>query len=193
MVLLPPDNGLVDHLERHLGLMAGGWSAEQLDVGHHIQIARFESAPSSGATTLCTLGMSGHELRTPSGRVLRLEVLFAWYVRDEIQNVPALLSQLAAEILDRHEPYLRGEVVGPRGQMFKDTHMTAIYFASPVIFPDGLASWDGVGFSWAVPITTTEAAFIRTVGWDRFEELAEERDVDFLDLTRPAVVAGPSA
>jgi hypothetical protein len=35
-----------------------------------------------------------------------------------------------------------------------------------------------------IPIAETEAAFIRTSGWEQFEDLLERANPDLLDLTR---------
>ena len=43
-------------------------------------------------------------------------------------------------------------------------------------------------FLWLVPISSTEAALIRNDGFDRFEDLIEESEVDVLDPHRRALV-----
>lgn len=62
-------NGIVQHLELHLGKMAGGWG----DSGA-IQVAQFLDRPQVGTTTYVTLGMSDTALPM-AGRSVRQELL----------------------------------------------------------------------------------------------------------------------
>ncbi|MDQ1748704.1 MAG: hypothetical protein QOD07_2967 [Frankiaceae bacterium] len=156
------------------------------------QIVRFDAAPFPGATTFASLGISRVPLRAPSGRDVRLELLFACRDAFAARNVPAILQQLGLEALSTETAYLRGQTVGPRGRLFPAGELEAIYFALPVYWPDSLGVYslsngDKVQLVWAVPIHASEALFVSEFGWSEFEKRLGDRNPDLLDLERVAV------
>jgi hypothetical protein len=105
------------------------------------------------------------------------------------ENLGPLLQQVAVEAVTRGRAYLRGEVIGPRGPLFKDSTVTALYVAIPVYFPDEFSGVDDpdlgtVIFAWLVPITDQEAEFVNRLGWKEFEAKLVKVDPDLLDFRR---------
>ncbi|WP_405058262.1 suppressor of fused domain protein [Kribbella sp. NBC_01505] len=139
-----------------------------------------------------TLGLGRHRLDGPSGGGMFQELLVL--VTEEFAGapVPAVVQQVAMACLKEHRGLLRGEVLGPAGVLVDGTRMEALFVASPVYFPDEFATVveDGreIRIVWLVPITGSEAAFVRERGSDAFEDLLMEADPNLMDLSRKAVV-----
>ena len=88
-----------------------------------------------------------------------------------------------------NQAFVRGQVIGPRsGHVIVGTPFTALYVAMPAYWPDAFATCELsdriVVFAWLVPITTAEANFVRTMGWNAFENSLAEWDLDMCDLNR---------
>jgi hypothetical protein len=106
---------------------------------------------------------------------------------------PSLLQQVGVEAISRHRPYLRGDVIGPRGTLLAGTEMTALYVSPPVYLPDAFAGYrsaDGTSriFGWLIPITSAEATLIQQQGWTRFEDELCRVNPDLLDVKRASIV-----
>lgn len=175
---------LIRHVENHLGSIERGF-----DTGDsRFQVVRF----SPGDTTfVMTLGLSDHELTGPGGgKAIRHELLMAVPERS-VGRAASLLWQLSDEALQEHTAYLRGQVIGPRGSLFDGGIMEAIYVANPVCLPDSFAGVDtDVGrviIAWMAPISSAEAAFVRTHGWDAFEQVLVAEQPDLTDDLRESV------
>jgi Suppressor of fused protein (SUFU) len=182
---------LVDHLESYLGeILYGSRGDDTTPPG--VQVVWFgPDAPWPGVTTIATLGLSKHHLREVGSRGLHQELLMHLPTGDQPVNAAGVLFQIAAELIDRGQGILRGEVIGPRGRLFDRTDMTAVYAAIPVYLPDGFAVCEtpaaAVVFTWLVPITTAEAAYIRSHGWPAFEEALLTENPDLSDPARPSI------
>ena len=184
---------VLERFEAELGQLAVGWSRNADGVQMPFQILRFDNAPSRGAATFATLGISSQLLQSEkSGREIRQEYLMTCLEEQRDWNIPAVLQQIGSESTRRRRAILRGEVLGPRGPLFPGSDVTALYAAIPVYFSDALHSVTvGVGkevvLVWLLPLHTSEAAWIRRVGWRGFEERLAETHLDLCDLRRPAV------
>jgi hypothetical protein len=183
---------LVGHLERHLGPIGFGWSKDADGRRLPFQIVEFEKGPITGTHVLATLGLSDRALQMDDGRRVRQELVMI--LRQDVgpRNLPGVMQQVALEALERDRAYLRGEVLGPRGDLVEGTHLQALYVAVPVYFPDGFQVYlpgegEPVMFAWLVPITAGEAAFVRIRGWNAFEDQLEQKDPDLLDFHRESI------
>ena len=71
--------------------------------------------------------------------------------------------------------------------------MEALYAAIPLYFSDEFASFrEGdreVVMVWLVPVSRTEAEFVRTHGWGRFEDELTRTNPDLLDVHREPLFA----
>jgi hypothetical protein len=85
----------------------------------------------------------------------------------------------------------RGEVIGPRGKLFEHGTTTALYAAAPVYLPDDFAECaEGnrtIVLVWLVPITDDEAEYVRTHGWNSFEDALVAEDPDLTVVDRPPI------
>jgi hypothetical protein len=182
---------LVEHIERHLGLIQEGWAERADGVRLPFQVVRTQGGPLPDSCIYLTLGMSNSPLRSPrSEKLIRQELLMVVHSTAGHLGVPSVLQQVASEFLSRGRPALRGEVIGPRDAVFPGSKLESLYVAIPVYFPDSFHSCDveGLGtvvFCWLVPIAPEEAQFVREFGWARFEAALAEKDPDLADVFRP--------
>jgi hypothetical protein len=180
-----PDSGAANrkvalaHFERHLGETVGGWSQDAAGVRLPFDVLRFTDVPHAGCTSYVTVGLSEHRLTGPKKDV-RLELILA--LRADVAPPVGVLVGIGEEILARHEPVLRGDVVKVGGAI------EWLYATVPVYYPDGLAQFDDVAVCWLVPVFDREAQYVKRHGWDAFEDRLAEADPDLTDLGRSPVV-----
>ena len=165
------------HFERHLGQTAGGWSQDASGVRLPFDVLRFDNAPHGGCTSYVTVGLSEHLL---DGR-FRLELIMG--LQASVDPPLPVLVRVGEEIISRHAALLRGDVVKVGGG-----GVEWLYATVPVYYPDALAQVDGVAVVWLVPVSDSEAQFVKQHGWDPFEDRLAEADPDLTDLRRSPVV-----
>lgn len=181
--------GLIEHLEKYLGRIDAGWSEDDSGTSQPFQVARFAGGMILDAVSFSTVGLSKYPLSSRrTGRGIRHELVMC--VKDVLRDgpVPGLLQQAGNESLASGRPYLRGDVIGPRGGLFPRSELTALYVALPVYFPDDFAvafeNEAEIAIAWLVPISTGEADFVASHGWQAFEDLLTREDPDLLDVYR---------
>jgi hypothetical protein len=184
---------LIAHLESYLGEISGGTSGDD-STPDGLQVVWFgANRPHTGVTTIARLGLSRHHLAQSGGKGLHQELLMHLPMVGQPRNAAGLLFQVAAELIARGRGLLRGEVIGPRGPLFGSGQMTALYAAAPGYLPDGFDVCDTgtvtVVMTWLVPITDTEANYVRARGWSAFEDALVAEDPDLVDLSRSPVTA----
>jgi hypothetical protein len=181
-------SGLIGHLEKYLGRIDVGWQEPD-----SFRVLRFKHGPIANAVAFSTLGLSNSPLASPTtGKSVRHELLFINRADRGDMNIPAVLRQVGMESLSKKRPVLRGDVIGPRGQLFNGSTMEALYVAIPVYLPDSFHTYTSqnysVVFPWLVPITRQEALYVAQNGWNAFEDRLSETDPDLLDIQRPSIV-----
>jgi Suppressor of fused protein (SUFU) len=183
---------LVGHLESHLGAIIEGWSEAEKGSQPPFQVVRFEDQPMKGTATFTTLGLSNVILGQHSKSSIRLELVFCCYDRFITWDIPKLLTSIGNQILLSKEAYMRGQVLGPAGPLFKDCSLEALYCARPVYFPETFQEYQSTNpstfFVWLIPITKREATYVGLEGWSQFEDILVEKNPDLLDLERESVV-----
>jgi hypothetical protein len=180
---------VIEHLENFCGPVVEGWRTDPDGNKMSFQVVRLERGPVEGSVTFSTLGLNFHRLKSAtSAKPIRHELVMLARNDAIPENLGPVLQQVAAEAVDRGYAYLRGNVIGPRGQLFPGTSFTAMYVANPVYFPEEFAAHDQVAFAWLVPITTEEANFVATKGWPKFEDVLIRENPDLLDMHRQSVV-----
>jgi hypothetical protein len=188
---MPPVLPVLDHLEKFCGPVVKGWSCDPDGHRMQFQIVQLQSGPVANATTFSTLGLGKIPLKCGQ-KIIRHELVMLTRPQAVPGNLGPLLQQVAAEAVARNHPYLAGEVIGPRGRLFENSTLTALYVAIPVYFPEEFSAVDEpfgtVNFAWLVPITDQEASFVHDHGWDAFERELEKHDPDLLDFQRHSVV-----
>jgi hypothetical protein len=184
---------ITDHLEKFLGNIDGACKDSDGTLWP-FYVLRFLGGPIANTITYSTLGLCDVPLpSTISNKRVRHELLFMARPSSYDDNIPAVLHQVASEAINNNRPYLRGDVIGPRGTLIHGTKMEALYVSLPVYLPDTFASYtspdgDTCIFAWLVPITGPEAELVRLSGWESFEESVCAIDPDLLDLSRPSIV-----
>jgi hypothetical protein len=183
---------LVDHFERALGLVHAGWSRDGDGADLPFQIVRFAENSGPNSVGYATLGLSRYPLTSPtSGKSIRQELLFLAPAALESDTVVSLLLQVGSMALDTGRALLRGDVIGPAGEIVPGSEMTALYVTMPVYFPDEFGTYadpDGdIVVAWMVPISDREAAFVAQHGWEAFEDRLVEADPDLVDIQRPGL------
>ena len=184
---------LIQHLETYLGEIRSGYAHDDIGAKLPFQIARFEGAPPN-TTTLVTLGFSKVGLRAAgTPKRVRQEFIMTMNAEWNPKNLPAILHQIATEASAKDEAYLRGQFIGPRGQLIEGTAMEALYVSIPIYFPDEFQVYtpptgDPVVLVWLIPITAAEAQYVNERTWEAFEDLLERVNPDLRDLGRASVV-----
>jgi hypothetical protein len=181
---------LVEHIESHLGKMDFGWTLQQ--SLSNVQVACFHDRPVVRASTYVTIGLSHHILRMPGNREVRQELVFTVYDSFDAEKIASFLLTFSDYIITKREALLRGQVVGPTEPIVPGIKMNAVYAAIPVLFDDSFATFDGTSpptvFVWLLPLHASEASYVQDNGWNKFEDLLEEKDPKLLDLNRQSVV-----
>jgi Suppressor of fused protein (SUFU) len=184
---------LIEHLEKFLGKIEEGWSTDADGRTLPFQVVRLSRAPIADCDAFSTLGLSQHQMQSQkSGRRIAQEFVMLIRRCRTGFGIPGLLQQVASEALKEKRALLRGEVVGPRGLLWKGGTMEALYVSLPVYLPDefaecAISSELRVVFSWLVPIGPSEARYVSARGWEAFERALVKYDPDLVDPYRKEI------
>ena len=177
-------------MERHLGRIepqAGHWGFER--EGTRLQILAFRGRPRRGATTLCSLGLSHHELCSPTGHV-RQELLVACADQFANDRLARLLPCAADYALVGHTALVPGQVLGPAGPLLPGSDFQALLCLQPFLHAEALflcrETEPPTEFLWLVPIVPGEAREVASSGVGPLLERWDRDGVDLLDWTRRA-------
>lgn len=188
-----PDD-LIAHLETHLGPLAGGWAEDSAGVRLPFQIVWFPDAPSPGLITFATLGMSRHVLHANS-KDYRLELVMSIDDRFQSARIVSALVSIGEEVVARHEPLRRGDIVRMGDGLAEGSPLASLYVAAPTLLPDTFAVVDSTepptAFAWLIPITGAEVELVERHGWPWFEDRLEREQPDLFDLQRRSIPDGP--
>ena len=182
---------VISHLEQHLGPIQEGWKPSAGDS--RIHAVHFADRPNPGVDTFTTLGLSRTPLPMSNGRAVRQEFLISVYPRYPQRDIASFLTTFAEYVLSMNRALLRGDVIGPFKPLIPGVQAAAVYSSMPVFFEREFATYSGstppTVIVWLVPLVGPEPEFIRTAGWERFEEeLERSENVDFWSLDRAPVV-----
>jgi hypothetical protein len=187
-------NNYIKFLEEHLGMIQYGWNKDADGRNLPFQVVKYEKGPFPGTVTYSTLGLNLHYLKDArSEKRIRHELFLVAEGNFGDKNIPGILQQVGLEALNSHLAYLRGQVIGPRGKLFTDSELEALYVSMPVYFPDSFHIFHDNGDipivqAWLIPITSNEAKFVMERGWSKFEDILEEIDPDLIDFKRTSII-----
>jgi len=187
----------ITHIERYLGPIQRGWSKTPDGHSMGFQIAECFGGKVDRTHIYCTIGLSDYPLPSAvSNKTIRHELMVAVPDAFDASNVIGVLHQLASIALKRNSAFLRGEVIEGASLVFQHKPFNGFYITMPVILPEDFNTYtfkdnlcgtcDHGMFAWLVPITKSEAGFVREKGWEKFEELLESKKADLIDLNRPS-------
>jgi hypothetical protein len=183
------DHPVIRHIERHLGVIdpqAGHWDWDHREGGL-LQVIAFRDKPLPGATTLCLLGLSHHELCSPQGHV-RQELLLACSDRFVNRRLAGLLPFVANDALEGHTALLHGQVLGPGEPLIPGSGLRALLCLDPFLYPKTLGlcreTQPPTEFIWLVPISEPEVKAVEGEGVDQLWERWQTEGVELLDWFR---------
>lgn len=180
-------------LRAHVAKYCGDFPARAFrDEAMGVSVAAFADTPDAGLHTFLTVGVSGHVLsQRVSDRPLRVELLVC--VDKKYATLPwqEVLLAVAKGLIESHVPPMRGEVLGPAGPLFPEaswSHATALLCSEPAFYPvefsEVICDGTTIVFVELIPITSSEADWIRERGWSAFFDRVNRGEVDICDLAR---------
>lgn len=179
---------IIQHLEKHLGEMAGGSSL--FDRNIHVGATYFKDQPFEDVNIICTAGLYRIEINGKD-KVIHHELLMAIDKKFSIELISKFLLNLAEWVISKEEATLRGKVIGPFTPISEETTMNAVYCTFPSFFDEDFyivpIPSQTVIIPWIVPIYELEANYILSHGWELFEDQLEETEVDLFDLNREVI------
>ena len=149
----------------------------------------FRDQPRPGAMTFCSLGLSHHELCSPTGHV-RQEVLLACEDRLAGDGRLACLFPCVGEaVLTSRVALASGQVFGPFGPVIAEVSpLEWLLCLPPRLFPRSFAVCEGTDpptrFTWLAPISAEEAGEVQGGNQASLERRWEKEGVDLLDWHR---------
>ena len=177
-----------EHLERHLGPIDRGWSSQSCPG---VQVCLVPNRPSQGVATLATLGLSNTILALSGERQVRQELLLSARDGWPVEELGKVMLHVVDLVLQRGRALLRGDVIHLGSAIATGSNADALYASIPVVFPEELAtlkySTPPTVFVWLVPLYRSEAAFVESSGWTKFEDRLEATDPDLFDLSRAII------
>lgn len=181
---------LISHIESSLGEMDYGWGFKECING--IQVARFKNQPFIGSTTYVSLGLSEFVLPMSGGRTVSQELLFSAYDCFSSEQIASFMLTFCDYVIERKQALLRGDVVGPASTLIPGATVNSIYASIPSVFKGELGTYyhssPATVIVWLIPLLSAEAAFIKSNGWSRFEDILEANNPDLWDLKRSSIV-----
>jgi hypothetical protein len=187
---------VVEHLERRLGQLSAGWKTYESD-NRKIHVCKFQNGAVANVTSFSTVGLSLFPVRTDGiDREFQFEIMGCQYAHDLDDGDgpwPGVLEALSTHYARTGVLLRRGETVRLPGPMAERSDMTAVYAALPTYFDDDFKSLTDdrgqrVAIVWLIPISASEADYVTTQGWQRFEHILVKKNPDVPDLRRPSTV-----
>lgn len=181
---------IIEHAEKYLGQIDQGWKDNNSDEG--LQIVSFVDCPWKNFTTYLSLGLSDYILDLSKPKTVRQELVFSVYSNAISTLVVSFLLSLCEAILNNGSAVLRGEVIPLSGDIAKRIGFEAVYCSIPVFFDDEFSSCMKSTPSTVIvlmlPIYQNESDFIKSNGWESFENLLEQKNPDLFDLDREPII-----
>jgi hypothetical protein len=182
---------LIRHIEKHLGVLDKNgnqrWVFGKGDS--EFQIIKITDSPCEGANTYLTLGLSHHNFEQRSGNFLKQELMFSCWEDFESLKPELFVASVASMLLEKHFAIPNGQIIGPNGPILSNNLMESVFCVSPRYHPESLEVFDELEetlvFVWLIPIHNDEVQFEK--GCDKFEDVLDEKDPDFLDLERDSI------
>jgi hypothetical protein len=181
--------GLVEHVERHLGPIAGEWDADPagdplpFSIVHHIVAGR--SRAPADTEVFSTLGISDHRLGPHRSRVELLMIAPADLTPGAI---PPVLHHAGEMLIEAADVPQLGDTFSAVDGLREVSPMDNLLVLRPLYQKPDFSPFDNgferVHFLWLIPVYDVEAEFAEAEGWPAFEQLMWDLDVDPTDFVR---------
>lgn len=181
---------IIEHAEKYLGTIQRGWKDDNSDL--NLQIVSFQDCPSEAVSTFLSLGMSRDVLEINEQKSVRLELAVSVHSMTISSLIVSCLMSVCESIVRSGTAVLRGEVISLSTELAERIGFSAAYCTIPVFFDDDFCTYEETTpptvIVLVLPIHKSEAEYIDVNGWERFEDLLEEKDPDLYSLERDPVV-----
>jgi hypothetical protein len=178
-------DGLVDHVETHLGPIVGEWDVDPAGTELPFRIVHYEGKAPPGTEIFSTLGLSDYELSDTGARIELIMIAPATLTAGTIPPILVSAGELPIEVGD--VPNV-GDTFRSIDALREVSPMDCLYVGRPLYLPPELNPFDTgdaeVLFVWLIPVYEQEADFVDAEGWEAFERLMWDLDVDPTDFTR---------
>lgn len=179
---------IIEHIETYLGEITSGFLSKNDKIS--IQALEFQNTPIPDVNTYLTLGVSNFEFHRFNEKKYRQEYLFAAHKSFDKSEIASMLLTFSESIIEKKIALLRGEVIGEK-QLISDVKANALYVSIPVFWDDEFHEFSDSTpptiFIWLMPIMSEEYNFVKSNGWNAFEDKLEVSDCDFWDLNRESI------
>lgn len=182
-----------EHHRSHLGRVerVRCFSGRPEGVELEVDLLVFEPDP-DGYRPVATRGLSQHLLALGAKGSVRMELLMI-VPGDATELAESHLCDVAIDMVRAHRAPARSEVLPRRGELFPGSDKVALLATTPVYQSGGdffvLDTVDGrVLIPWLMPITATEADYVRHHGAAAFEDVLEGSCIDLRDPARYSLV-----
>lgn len=181
--------GLVGHVERHLGSIAGEWDADPAGDPLPFSIVHYATGPwgrgPAGTEVFTTLGLSDHRL---GPRRARIELLMIAPADLTAGAIPPILHHAGTLPIEADAVPELGDTFGGVEGLREVSPMDNLLVLRPLYQKPGFSPFDNgderVHFLWLIPVYDEEAEFVEAAGWPAFEQLMWDLDVDPTDFGR---------
>ncbi|WP_313491356.1 suppressor of fused domain protein [Exiguobacterium sp.] len=182
----------IEHLEAHCSENTGYLEIEELQ-NHAIQLVQFQNAPFANANTVTSLGLLRYPLQFENGAVIHQEVMLSVMQQEAESDMIELVYRLTLEALKTGHAYDLGEYLPMPDGLLSKYGFAALYVTTPFYFEESFQVYKGnatfgepetVLPVWFVPIFTSEVAYIKQYGAEKFNEMLYETEMQLLNLKR---------
>ena len=178
-------DGLVAHLETHLGKIVGEWEEDPDGGALPFGIVHYEGRAPAGTEIFSTLGLSDYELSEAGARI---ELIMIAPLGLTAGSIPPILVAAGAMPIDADDVPQLGDTFTAIEPLREVSPMDCLYVGRPLYQPPHFNPFDDghgqVLFLWLIPIYDVEAEFVEREGWRAFEQMMWDLDVDPTDFVR---------
>jgi hypothetical protein len=179
--------GLLEHLESHLGTIEGSWRRDPNGNQMPFQLVRYRGQAPPGCVVLTTFGQSSFALDQG-----RMELMMIAPERLASGRLPGFLLAIGQEILRHRELPLYGDLFTNFGPLRSISTMDTLCVGRPLYHAAQFGEFDNgtqqVTIAWLMPVSAAEADYIRARGVREFEQLMRDHDIDPTNFNRASML-----